>query len=325
MKKKRLTEQQKHRITALVIVFLGIAVLLGQIVEAKPVFLGRIPNLRMFIDPIQYMIGMLIINFILVITAIKKYEKYPNPFLNTLKWYFAILLVNDFFMMVFKVIQKSNFIAIQSSATIGVGQTYMVLASVKGIVDLTLTSAAMLLFVHGLSRYVPCGESPKTFGDRIIKVMMGLVLVQYLFSIPVNLSGFINNRTVFAWSLGFSQTGHLALIALIYWIVKEYQERYHTRFFRYLTWYYMISLGIAGLVYTYSMGTLGLLQRVPAGEIGLIGWFGQFVFYVSHLCRILLNYLIYISIAEYAEPPKRNDAEQWTKDVPASASEGRVL
>jgi len=308
MRKRHLSEQQKQKVIAFIIILLGISVLLGQIVETRPVFFRGFPALHLFIDPIQYMIGMLIINFIFVLTAIKKHDKYPNPFLNTLKWYFSILLVNDFLMMVFKVVQKGNFIALKGSVTMGVGQTYMFLASVKGMVDVTLTTVATILFVYGLVRYVPCGEPPQVFGKRLSKVMPGLALWQWLFSIPVNLSGFINSRAVFAWSLGLSQTGQLGVTALIYWVVKEYHQRYHTRFFRYLTWYYMISLGLAGLVYTYTMGSLGLLQRFPTGEAGLIGWFGQFVFYVSRLSQILLNYLIYITLSEYAEPPKRTDS-----------------
>jgi len=303
MKKRKLSEQQKGQIIAGLVIVLSISVLLGQVAETRSGFLGDLSYLlRQYIDPIQYMIGLLMINFILVLTAIKKYEKYPNPFLDTLKVYFSILLVNDFLMLILRVIQKSNFFVLKNSMTVGLGKTYTILASARGVVDLTLTSAATLILVYGLVRYSPLNR-PGTGGYQSLSgVLPVLVAMVWLVSIPVNLAGLLSGRVLYAWSLGLSQAGQLIVTGLIYWIVKEYHQRYRTRFFEYLTWYYGVSFVLAGLVFTYSMGSFGLMQRFPTGEIEMLGAFGQFVFYVSRMTNALLVYVMFLAVAGYTEP-----------------------
>lgn len=302
MEKRYLSEKQKEQFTAVLVIILGVIVLLGQIAETKPVFLRDFSDsLKSYLDPVQYIIGMMMINFILVLMVIKKYEQYPNPFLNILKWNFSILLINDFIMMFLTVVKEGNLMAFKSNLTVGVGRSYMLLASVRAISDLTLTSAAMFLLVYGLMRYSTCGQAPAGPRSKLGRIMFGLVVFHWAVSMPV-MSGFVNSRTLYAWLLGLSQAGSVAITALIYWVAKEYHQRYHTKFFRYFTWYYGIGLCVAGLVFTYSWGFSGLVQRYPAGESGVTGSFGQFVFCISSLLGILKNYFMYLAITHYAEP-----------------------
>jgi hypothetical protein len=207
-------------------------------------------------------------------------------------------------MLFISAIQKGSFALIKGASNIGAGRVYMILSSVRGVIDVSLTAAALLILIYGLTGYVLPGQQPMKTGMKLRKVMLGIVVFQCLVSVPINITGFIDSRTVFALLLGFSQTAHVAIVALIYWVVKEYHRYYHLKFFRYLTMYYGISFCIAGLIFTYSMGSFGLLQRFPAGEISLIGGFGQFVFCVSRIASILLNYMMFLAIAEYAEPNK---------------------
>jgi hypothetical protein len=93
----------------------------------------------------------------------------------------------------------------------------------------------------------------------------------------------------------------VAVAAMIYWTVKENYQKYHTKFFRYLNQYYTITLFITGLVLTYSIGSLGVLQRFPAGESAVFSGFGSVVFYISRLAYILLNYLMFQAITNYKE------------------------
>jgi hypothetical protein len=94
MRKISLNEQQKERLISYAVVLLGLAVLMGQMTET--VFSGFFQDMsmRQYIDPVQYMIAMLMINFIFVMTAIRRYGIYPNPILDTVKWYFTVLLVD---------------------------------------------------------------------------------------------------------------------------------------------------------------------------------------------------------------------------------------
>ncbi|WP_418790762.1 hypothetical protein [Phosphitispora sp. TUW77] len=301
MKIKKLSEQQKEKLTGLLVILLGVAVLAGQVAETQSGFLRDVSHmLRMYIDTIQYMIAMFILNFIFVITAIKKYEHYPNPFLDTLKWYFAILMISDFFVMVFRIIQQNNLIPLRSGLVVGLGQTYLMLASMRGIIELTFTSAAALLFVYGLMRYAPILKaSPENTTARTI---LGLIIFHWLTAIPVNISSFIGSRGVYAWSLGLSQAAQIGIALLIYWVIKEYHQHYRTKFFAYLNMYYGLNLLMQCLIFTYSMGSFGIMQRYPVGEIELMGSFGQIVFYLTRLAFIPMNYFMYRAIASYREP-----------------------
>lgn len=305
MKKLHLTAEQREKVIAVSIVMLGFTVLLGQVIETRSIlFRDVLAVFRMYIDPIQYMIGMLVINFILVLAAIKKYKQYPNPFLDTIKWYFAILLVNDFVVLVLRVLQNSNLLALKASLNVGMGKTYMILATVRGLTDLTFTSIATLLLVYGLIRYLPYGQVAGGALPRLGRIMLGLVVGQWLFSIPVNLTFFISSRFIYGLALGLSQAGQITVVALLYWTVKENHLKYHTRFFRYLTNYYTLALAATGLVFTYSMGSFDVLQRFPAGETGVIGGFGELVFYISRLAYVIQNYLMFWAITDYAELPR---------------------
>jgi len=327
MKIKRLSESQKERLTGIIVILLGFAVLAGQIAETQSGLLRDVSHvLRMYIDSIQYMIAMLILNFILVIAAIRKYEHYPNPFLDTLKWYFAILMISDFLVMVLRIIQKNNLVPLKGGMVVGLGQTYMMLASVRGIIELTLTSAAVFVLVYGLTRYAPVGSvSPGNVPENKIlaakppvtttRTILGLILFHWLTAVPVNLSAIITSRGIYAWSLGLSQAAQVGITALIYWVIKEYHQRYRTRFFDYLNRYYGLNLLLAGLIFTYSMGSFGIIQRFPAGEIELMGGFGQFVFYITRLAFIPMNYFIYRAIIGYEEPQKQASGKgpHWIK------------
>ncbi len=313
---KQLSERQKEKFTGVLIILLGFAVLAGQIAETQSGLLRDVSHvLRMYIDPIQYMIAISILNFIFVVTAIRKYEQYPNPFLDTLKWYFAILMISDFLVMFLRIVQKSNLIPLKGGLVVGLGQTYMMLASVRGMIELTLTSAAAFLLVYGLVRYTPVAEGrqenplllngPAVGPSSVIgRTILGLIVFHWVIAIPVNLSFFISSRGIYAWSLGLSQAAQVGIAALIYWVVKEYHQRYRTRFFDYLSMYYGLNLLLAGLIFTYSMGSFGIMQRYPAGEVELMGAFGQFVFYISRLAFIPMSYFMYRAIFGYTEPQK---------------------
>ncbi|PKM82975.1 MAG: hypothetical protein CVU89_02275 [Firmicutes bacterium HGW-Firmicutes-14] len=303
MNKRQMSDAQKEKTIAAIVVVLSISVLAGHVAESGNGWFRDLSyTLRQFIDPVQYMISMLVLNFIFVIAAIRKYKQYPNPFIDTLKWYFSILMINDFLILVLRIIQKENFITLSSGMTFGVGRSYMMLAAARGMLDLTMTSAATLLLVYGLIKYRPCnGEGPPGIGEKIGRTMLGLIVFNWLVSIPVNFSGFMSGRALFAWSLGMGQLAQVGIAALIYWVVKEYHRHYHMRFYRYLTWYFGISFILTGLNFTYSMGSFGIIQRFPAGEVELIGGFGQFVYYLSRITQVLLNYIMFIAITGYAE------------------------
>lgn len=302
-----LTEQQKQKILGWVVILLGVSVMLGQVVEtSSSSFRDLISTLRLYVDPVQYMVGMLIINFILVFSAIRRYEQYPNPFLDTLKWYFSVLLINDFLVLLLRVFQKSNLVSLRNNLGFGMGKAYLVLATLRGLTDLTLTSIAVLIMVYGLMRYAPEGSKPLAMRRHLGKAMIGLVTIQWAASIPVNLTMLVSG-TLYAWSLGISQAAQVILAASVFWVVKEHHQKYHTRFFRYLTNYYLLTMIITGLVFTYSMGSYGVLQRLPVGESNVIGGFGLLVFYISRGAYIVLNYIMFQAINNYSAPPKHDE------------------
>lgn len=307
MRIRQLTLEQKEKLIGGFIIFVGLSVLVGQISETRASFFySLLSDWRQYIDPLQYMTGMLLINLILVFTVITRNKTHPNPILNYLKWYFTILFVCDFVILVFRVIQQSNIIVYKSGIATGLGKTYLLLATTRGMLELTMISAATLLLVRGLSIYRPDAaspdlESPLNAAIQWRKIITGVVVFQWLFFIPVNFGVLLQSRSLFAWSLGLGQTGQLVIAALMYWLVKEYHRKYGIKFFQYLTWHYGLGLFVAGLVFTYSMGSFGLLQRFPAGEAEMPGGFGQLVFYISRFSYVVSNYLMFRAITSYDE------------------------
>lgn len=302
MKNWQLNVQQKEKLMAGTIILVGALVMLGQVIDSQLTAESDwVTTLKTYIDPVQYMVGMLCINLILVHTAIKKHEQIPNPFLNVLKWNFTMLFINDFLILFMRVIQNNNLIALKSSLTMGMGKTYMMMATIRSLTDLTFTSAATLLLVWGLHRYSPVNEPPSKGLTRLGKIMCWLVAVQWLVSIPISFSAFISSRLLFSFSLALSQFSQMAVAAMIFWTVKENYQKYRTKFFRFLNQYYVITLFITGLVFTYSIGSFGVLQRFPAGESAVVGGFGSIVFYLSRLAYIVLNYLMFQAITSYRE------------------------
>lgn len=303
---RKLTIRRKEQLTGGIIIFLGLAVLVGQIVETKSAFFYDIlGSWRHYVDPVQYMIGMLSVNLILVLAAITRYKTDPNPILNTLKWYFAILFLNDFIILVLRLIQQSNIIVYKSGIA-GLGKTYLLLGSARGMVDLTLGLAATLVLARGLVVYRPSSlflpqAIPAPSAHRRTRVITGVVLLQWLCYIPVNFGVFLRSRPLFAWSLGLGQIGQIALAAIIYWIVKEHQRKYNLRFFTYLSRLAGLGLFVAGLMFIYSMGSFDVLQRFPAGEAEMPGGFGQAVFYISRLTYVASNYLMFKAIMSYSD------------------------
>jgi len=302
MKRLHLTEGQKEKFTAYAIVLIGALVMFGQLIDTQLTPESDwLIALSTYIDPMQYMIGMLCINLILVYTAIKKYEQIPNPFLNVLKWNFSLLFLNDFLVLFMRVVQDNNLIALRSSLTMGMGKTYMMMATVRSLTDLTFTSVATLLLVYGLNRYAPVNEMPPAGLSKLGKIMCWMVILQWLVSIPVSFSFFISSRLLFGLSLVLGQFGQVAVAAMIYWTVKENYQKYRTKFFRYLNKYYAITFFITGLVLTYSIGSFGVLQRFPVGEGSVFSGFGSVVFYSSQLAYIVMNYLMFQAITKYKE------------------------
>lgn len=296
-----LSKMDKKKPLALLIIVLSIAVTIGQIAETRPSYFQEVLyQLGAIIDPVQYMVGLLIINFIFVILAIKKYEKVPNPFLNTLKWFFTILFINDFFSLLFKVFQRSNIISLKNGFT-GIGKTYLAVASAKSVTELTTTSIALFVFIYGLARYSPLNLNENIVGKKLKNVLLYLIIIKWVVSLPLCFTGFLESRMLFGWSLVLSQVAQITTTALIYWIVKGYQQVYDGDFFKNLTRYYVVSLTLAFLTFTYSIGSFQLLQRYPAGEIGTLGSFGQFVYDISLFAQIALNYFMYQAVSNYYE------------------------
>lgn len=302
MKNWHLTEGQKVKFMTWAIVLVGALVMFGQLIDARLTSESDwVLTLKTYIDPLQYMVGMLCINLILVYTAIKKYEQIANPFLNVLKWYFSLLFINDFLVLFMRVIQNNNMFALKSSLTMGIGKTYLMMATIRSLTELTLTSVATLLLVYGLNRYSLINEQPPIGLSRLGKIMCWLVVLHWVVSIPVSFSAFLSSRLLYGLSLGLGQFGQLAVVATIYWTVKENYQKYHTKFYRYLNNYYAITLLITGLVLTYSIGSFGVLQRFPAGESAVFSGFGSVVFYFSRLAYIVMNYLMFQAIINYRE------------------------
>lgn len=311
-----LTDWVKEKGVLAAVVVLSLAVFAGQIVEAGAFSLENLPDaVRAVVDPVQYMVGMMIVGFIFILTVIKKYESLPNPFLVTLKWYFAILFLNHFLVLVLRIIQKSNILSF-TNAFSSVGKLYLIFASVRSITDLTITSAATYILVRGLVRYKFIdGDSTQNTTGRTILL---LILFKWIVSIPVNMTGLLTNQTLFVWSLGLSQVSGLAIMALIYRIVREHRQHYGIKFFDNLDWYFGITLFIMGLNFVYNIGTYGLIQRFPAGEIGMLGGFGKIVLYMSFLSQVARNYLMYNAINGYDEGAaviKKEMAAMETPDV----------
>lgn len=283
------------------VILLSIAVFAGQVVDAGAFSLEDLPDaLRSVIDPIQYMVGMLIISFILVIAAIRKYESIPNPLLNTLKRYFVILFINDFIVLVFRVIQKSNILSFTNSFT-GSGKLYLILASMRSITDLTITSAATCLLVYGLARYKFVETDGLSSVNRFGRLIIISVLIKWAFAIPVNMTGLLTNQTVFVSSLVVTLSAGLTSIVLIYLMVKEQRSRFNTSFFNNLTYYFGISLIAGVLNFIYSISTYGLLHRFPAGEMGMLGGFGKLVLFITLLTQVIQNYYMYKAVNGYNE------------------------
>lgn len=308
MKNWQLNVQQKEKLMAATIILVGALVMFGQVIDSQSTAESDwVTILKTYIDPVQYMVGMLCINLILVYAAIKKHEQIPNPLLNVLKWNFTLLFINDFLILFLRVIQNNNLIALKSSLTMGMGKTYMMMATIRSLTDLTFTSAATLLLVYGLNRYSSVSEPPPKGLSKLGRIMCWLVVVQWLVSIPISFSAFISSRLLFSFSLGLSQFSQIAVAAMIFWTVKENYQKYRTKFFRFLNQYYVITLAITGLVFTYSIGSFGVLQRFPAGESAVVGGFGSIVFYLSRLAYIILNYLMFQAIANYREAGNLSD------------------
>ena len=301
MKNWQLNVQQKEKLMAGTIILVGALVMFGQVIDSQLTAESDwVTTIKTYIDPVQYMVGMLCINLILVYVAIKKHEQIPNPLLNVLKWNFTLLFIDDFLILFMRVIQNNNLIALKSSLTLGMGKTYMMMATIRSLTDLTFTSAATLLLVYGLNRYSSVSEPPKGL-PKLGRIMCWLVAVQWLVSIPISFSAFISSRLLFSFSLGLSQFSQIAVAAMMFWTVKENYQKYRTKFFRFLNQYYVITLAITGLVLTYSIGSFGVLQRFPAGESAVVGGFGSIVFYLSRLAYIVLNYLMFQAITNYRE------------------------
>lgn len=292
-------KRMQKKISVLVIV-VSILVVIGQVAESWAGYFLDLPaSLRMYFDPLQYFIGLMFICFIFIVTAIDKYETTPNPLLNTIKRYFVVLFLNDFFMLLLKIIQKSNVVTLKNGFT-GIGKFYLFLSSARYITDLTMTSVAIFILISGLALYKTIGEECE-IPQKLCNIMLFLVVFKWVVSLPVNLTGYITSQAWYTWSLALSQSAQIIIVALLYWVVKENHQKYRTKFFYYFTWYYGITFFLTGLTFTYSMGSYGLLQRFPAGEVQVLGGFGQFVVFASYMASIILNYIIYLAISGYSE------------------------
>lgn len=283
------------------VILLTLAIFVGQVVEAGAFSLEDLPDsLRDVIDPIQYMIGMMVISLILIIKVIRKYEVLANPFLVTLKWYFVILFLNDFIVLILRVIQKSNILSFTNSFS-GVGKVYLIFASIRATTDLTISSVALGLFVYGLARYRFVNGETRDHQLKLSRMAILLILVKVVSSVPVNMTGLLTNQTVFILSMVISQTAGLAVAALIYLMIKKRSETCRTSFFKTLTSYFLITLFVTALNFIYSISTYGLLSRFPAGEMGSLGAFGNLVLFVSLSAGGVQNYLMYTAVNGYDE------------------------
>lgn len=283
------------------VILLTVAIFIGQVVEAGAFSLEDLPDfVRDVIDPVQYMIGMMIISLILIVRVIKKYEVLPNRFLVTMKWYFVILFLNDFIVLIFRVIQKSNILSFTNSFS-GVGKIYMVFATTRAITDLTVSSVASGLFVYGLARYRFVNGETRNDQTKLSRIIILLIFIKVLSSIPVNMTGLLTNQTLFIVSLGISQTAGMAVTALVYLMVRKSSEAYRTGFFKTLTTYFLITLSVTALNFIYSISTYGLVSRFPAGEMGSLGAFGNMVLFISLIAGAVQNYLMYNAVNGYDE------------------------
>lgn len=283
------------------VILLSIAIFAGQVVDAGAFSLEDLPDiLRAVFDPIQFMVGMLIISFIFVLISIRKYEVVPNPLLNTIKWYFSIILVNDFIVLLFRVVQKSNILSFSNSFS-GTGKLYLMLASMRSITDSTISSLAVCLLVYGLARYKFVHDDVPMSVNRMGRIIIIFIMIKWAFSIPVNLTGLLNNQTIFVVSLIVNLSAGLISLALIYLMVKNLRTRYKTIFFDNLTRYFTVGLIALVFNFIYSISSYGLIQRFPAGEIEMLGGFGTLVLFVTLVSQGVQNYFMYKAIDGYSE------------------------
>lgn len=283
------------------VIVLTMAIFIGQVVDAGAFSLEDLPDaVRDVIDPVQYMIGMMLISLILILRVIRKYEVLPNSFLVTLKWYFVILFLNDFIVLILRIIQKSNILSFTNSFS-GVGKIYMVFASIRAITDLTISSVAAGLLVYGLARYRFVNEEAGNGQAKLGRIIIFLICVKVISSVPVNMTGLLTNQALFIVSMFISQTTGLAVAGLFYLMIKKMSETYKTGFFKTLKAYFLITLAVTGLTFIYSISTYSLLSRFPAGEMGSLGAFGNFVLFVSLTAGAVQNYLMYTAINGYDE------------------------
>lgn len=302
MEKWHLTENQIEKLITGSIILVGAFVMFGQAIDSRSISENDwVTTVKTYIDPVQYMVGMLFINFILVFWAIKKHEQIPNPLLNIFKWNFFMLFLNDFIVLLLRVIQSNNLIPMKASLTMGMGRMYTMMVTARSLTEQTMTSAATLLLVAGLARYAPLNGREPVGLSKLGKTMCLTVILQWAVSIPVSFAAYISSPLLFDVSLALGQFGQLAVIGMVFWTVKEYYQQYHTKFFRYLNQYYGITLFLTGLILTYSIGSLGVLQRFPAGESEVFSGFGWVVFYTTRLAYIVLNYLMFRAITSYRE------------------------
>ncbi len=283
------------------VILLSIAIFVGQVVDAGAFSLENLPDaFRAVFDPMQFMVGMLIISFIFVITSIRKYELIPNPLLNIIKWYFSIVLINDFIVLVFRVVQKSNILSFTNSFS-GTGKLYLILASMRSITDLTISSAAVCLLVYGLARYKFVHDDGPLSANRMGRIILIFVVIRWVFSIPVNMTGLLTNQRIFVVSLIVSLLAGLVSMVLIYLMVKQQRNRHKTTFFKNLTRYFSIGLLVVALNFIYSISSFGLIQRFPAGEIEMLGGFGKLVLFITLVSQAVQNYYMYKALDGYNE------------------------
>jgi len=102
MKTLDLTDAQKEKHVARAILVLGVLVTLGRLNDSRfTADSDWLIGFKTYLDPLQYMIGLLGINLILLYAAIKKHDQIPNPILNYLKWSFALLFIKDFLVWLY--------------------------------------------------------------------------------------------------------------------------------------------------------------------------------------------------------------------------------
>lgn len=297
----KLLEQVPSKRILLVIILLSMAVFIGQLCEAGGFSLDNMPDvIRLILDQTQYFVGLMIISFLFIVTVIKKYDAIPNDLFRNIKWYFIILFINDFLILFLRVIQKSNIVTLQNGFS-GVGAFYLILAAIRSVTDLVLTSAAAGILVWGLANYKFVQQESATALKKLGPAIIWLIVFKVIVTIPVSLTGIVTNRTLYIWSLVLSQMSQLAIAFLFYWVVKEHQQQNKTRFFAYLTSYFGLNFLITGLNFTYAIGSFSLLQKFSTGEIETLGGFGKVVLFMSLLSQVAQNYLMYTAIDGYSE------------------------